>query len=90
MYVCMYVCIDFFSSVYVYMHACMYVCMYVWPFVSVSVCMYVGTNAISSVNPLQFNEIQLVTCRADGGTFTLTFRGNPNPMYVYMYVCMYV
>jgi len=34
-----------------------------------------GTTQISSTNPLQFNEIQVVTCRADGGTFTLTFRG---------------
>eukprot|EP00597_Dinobryon_sp_UTEXLB2267_P003572 CAMPEP_0170078820 /NCGR_PEP_ID=MMETSP0019_2-20121128/15355_1 /TAXON_ID=98059 /ORGANISM="Dinobryon sp., Strain UTEXLB2267" /LENGTH=596 /DNA_ID=CAMNT_0010291967 /DNA_START=226 /DNA_END=2016 /DNA_ORIENTATION=- len=34
-----------------------------------------GTTEISATNPLQFNEIQVVTCRADGGTFTLTFRG---------------
>lgn len=34
-----------------------------------------GTKDISLTNPLQFNEIQRVTCRADGGTFTLTFRG---------------
>ena len=34
-----------------------------------------GTNQISGTNPLQFNEIQRVTCKADDGTFTLTFRG---------------
>jgi hypothetical protein len=34
-----------------------------------------GTNEISSKNPLQFNEIQRITCKADGGTFTLKFRG---------------
>jgi hypothetical protein len=34
-----------------------------------------GTTQISSTNPLQFNEIQRVTCKADAGTFTLTFRG---------------
>lgn len=34
-----------------------------------------GTTLISDKNPLQFNEVQRVTCKADGGTFTLTFRG---------------
>lgn len=34
-----------------------------------------GTNQISTKNPLQFNEIQRVTCKADGGTFTLTYKG---------------
>ncbi|KAJ1420590.1 hypothetical protein B484DRAFT_399818, partial [Ochromonadaceae sp. CCMP2298] len=34
-----------------------------------------GTNQISSLNPLQFNEIQRVTCKGDAGTFTLAFRG---------------
>jgi len=35
-----------------------------------------GTHQISSLNPLQFNEIQRVFCKADDGTFTLTFRGD--------------
>lgn len=34
-----------------------------------------GTTQISPRNPLQYNEIQRVSCKADGGTFTLTFRG---------------
>jgi len=34
-----------------------------------------GTKQISATNPLQFNEIQRVTCKADGGTFTLTYKG---------------
>lgn len=34
-----------------------------------------GTVNISPANPLQVNEIQRVTCRADGGSFTLSFRG---------------
>lgn len=35
-----------------------------------------GTQQISTLNPLQFNEIQRVFCKADDGTFTLTFRGD--------------
>jgi hypothetical protein len=34
-----------------------------------------GTTQIGPTNPVQFNEIQRVTCKADAGTFTLTFRG---------------
>eukprot|EP00981_Chlorochromonas_danica_P010283 scaffold3079_cov187-Ochromonas_danica.AAC.10 len=34
-----------------------------------------GTELISPTNPLQYNEIQRLACKADGGTFTLTFRG---------------
>lgn len=34
-----------------------------------------GTKQISTTNPLQFNEIQRVTCKADGGTFTLAYKG---------------
>jgi hypothetical protein len=34
-----------------------------------------GTTQISATNPLQFNEIQRVTCKADAGTFTLTYKG---------------
>eukprot|EP00600_Ochromonadales_sp_CCMP1393_P012517 CAMPEP_0175005256 /NCGR_PEP_ID=MMETSP0005-20121125/5212_1 /TAXON_ID=420556 /ORGANISM="Ochromonas sp., Strain CCMP1393" /LENGTH=585 /DNA_ID=CAMNT_0016260481 /DNA_START=285 /DNA_END=2043 /DNA_ORIENTATION=+ len=34
-----------------------------------------GTNQISDTNPMQFNEIQRVTCKADDGTFTLTYKG---------------
>lgn len=34
-----------------------------------------GTDQISGSNPLQFNEIQRVTCKADDGTFTLTYKG---------------
>jgi hypothetical protein len=34
-----------------------------------------GTNEISNSNPLQFNDIQRITCKADGGAFTLKFRG---------------
>jgi len=33
----------------------------------------VGVSTVS--NPTQFNEVQRVTCSADSGTFTLTFRG---------------
>lgn len=34
-----------------------------------------GTFSISPSNPLQYNEVQRVACRADGGSFTLSFRG---------------
>jgi hypothetical protein len=34
-----------------------------------------GSVDISTKNPSQFNEIQRVVCRADGGSFTLWFRG---------------
>lgn len=34
-----------------------------------------GTEDISSINPLQYNDIQRISCTADGGSFTLTFRG---------------
>lgn len=34
-----------------------------------------GTVDIQPVNPLQFNDIQRVSCKADAGTFTLSFRG---------------
>eukprot|EP01038_Epipyxis_sp_PR26KG_P010435 gene10435-14018_t len=34
-----------------------------------------GTTQISATNPLQFNEIQRVTCKADGGSFTLSYKG---------------
>ena len=32
-----------------------------------------GTTQISTLNPMQFNEIQRITCKADAGTFTLSF-----------------
>lgn len=34
-----------------------------------------GTYDINENNPLQFNEIQRLSCVADGGSFTLSFRG---------------
>ncbi len=34
-----------------------------------------GTTQISDRNPKQYNEIQRISCKADGGHFTLTFRG---------------
>lgn len=34
-----------------------------------------GSVDISPANPLQVNDIQRISCKADGGTFTLTFRG---------------
>jgi len=34
-----------------------------------------GTLDIEPTNPLQYNDIQRVSCKADAGTFTLTFRG---------------
>eukprot|EP01031_Cornospumella_fuschlensis_P038707 gene38706-47059_t len=34
-----------------------------------------GTENLSPANPLQYNDIQRVSCKADGGSFTLTFRG---------------
>lgn len=34
-----------------------------------------GTSNIGFLNPVQYNEIQRATCFADGGYFTLTFRG---------------
>lgn len=34
-----------------------------------------GTEAISPTNPMQYNDIQRISCRADGGSFTITFRG---------------
>lgn len=33
-----------------------------------------GTLDITPENPIQFNEVQMLTCRADSGTFTLSFR----------------
>jgi hypothetical protein len=33
-----------------------------------------GSTQISPLNPRQFNEIQRVTCKADAGTFTLTYK----------------
>ena len=33
-----------------------------------------GTKEISPKNVIQFNEVQRVTCRADGGEFTISFR----------------
>jgi hypothetical protein len=33
----------------------------------------VGVNTLT--NPIQYNEIQRVACKAGGGTFTLTYRG---------------
>eukprot|EP00607_Mallomonas_marina_P010923 CAMPEP_0182422812 /NCGR_PEP_ID=MMETSP1167-20130531/8612_1 /TAXON_ID=2988 /ORGANISM="Mallomonas Sp, Strain CCMP3275" /LENGTH=592 /DNA_ID=CAMNT_0024601197 /DNA_START=334 /DNA_END=2112 /DNA_ORIENTATION=+ len=34
-----------------------------------------GTGTNTAANPNQFNEIQKLTCKAGGGSFTLTFRG---------------
>lgn len=34
-----------------------------------------GTGTSTKLNPNQFNEIQKITCKAGGGSFTLTFRG---------------
>lgn len=34
-----------------------------------------GSVDISPANPLQVNTIQTISCKADGGTFTLSFRG---------------
>jgi hypothetical protein len=34
-----------------------------------------GSVDISPANPLQVNDVQRVSCKADGGSFTLTFRG---------------
>lgn len=34
-----------------------------------------GVGVSTATNPTQFNEIQRVTCKAGGGSFTLTFRG---------------
>lgn len=42
-----------------------------------------GTDLISPKNPLQFNEIQQVSCKADGGTFTLSFRGKTTRRIAY-------
>lgn len=38
-----------------------------------------GTVEISPSNPLQVNEVQRIICRADGGSFTLSFRGKTSP-----------
>jgi hypothetical protein len=38
-----------------------------------------GTVEISTSNPLQVNEVQRITCRADGGSFALSFRGKSSP-----------
>lgn len=42
-----------------------------------------GTVSISSSNPLQYNEIQRVSCKADGGSFTLTFREKTSAIIPY-------
>jgi hypothetical protein len=42
-----------------------------------------GTNQISTLNPLQYNELQRVTCRADGGTFSLTYKGKTSKRIPY-------
>ena len=42
-----------------------------------------GTTDITPENPIQFNEVQLLTCRADGGDFTLTFRGKTSKKIPY-------
>jgi hypothetical protein len=34
-----------------------------------------GNGADTAANPVQYNDQQQVTCKAGGGTFTLTFRG---------------
>ena len=34
-----------------------------------------GNGVASLSNPTQYNEVQKITCKAGGGTFTLTFRG---------------
>eukprot|EP01040_Poterioochromonas_malhamensis_P003664 gene3664-3914_t len=34
-----------------------------------------GSVDISQTNPLQVNDVQQISCKANGGTFTLTFRG---------------
>jgi hypothetical protein len=34
-----------------------------------------GSVDISPSNPLQVNEVQRITCRADGGSFSLSFKG---------------
>lgn len=34
-----------------------------------------GNSANTPSNPIQYNEVQMVVCKAGGGSFTLTFRG---------------
>jgi hypothetical protein len=34
-----------------------------------------GNSASTSTNPIQYNELQKVTCKAGSGSFTITFRG---------------
>ena len=42
-----------------------------------------GTNYISSTNPLQTNDVQQFNCKANAGTFTLSFKGYSTPKIPY-------
>ena len=87
MYVCMYVC-----SMYVCNYVCewMYVCYNILLYKYIYVCMYVYVYTFSTLRNQdvngwsgQVNEVQLLTCTATTGTFTLFYNGKPSKAIPY-------